>query len=215
VDSPDHRQQATKCEEALKLFTPQGTRYAISSSQIAPFLKKTRSPAVDPEDFAVVLVLNSNGGHRWGVKPWEAWYFDAPYALILEHKSISIAILGFEVSMDQVITVKQIQGAHLTATNPAASKEKIEMVQSAAKAVLPALRWEKLLLELICDWAFSNGFNEVRVQSAKKSRWYNTFAPKEQAEKNLRLHVRYDVTPLRMGFVPAADGGYTFRRKPD
>lgn len=105
------------------------------------------------------------------------------------------------------ITIVQIQGAKCFGFHKDGKE--------GAMKILSLIRWEKLLINIVKNWAFNNGFNEVRVVSAHKNRWYTMF--RNNAEKiaswETRMKIRYNTTPKRMGFKKSPKGGYWFLQK--
>lgn len=168
--------EARKRQRAIKVFSSRGRRYTIALKDLEPFLKDPRNPNVNPAKFGI-LQVHSAKGTGWGDKPWETFYFDTQLAFVLEYGRTPVAILGFRVAEncavtnsrgetvdfapDEAITLEQLQGPHVTNVNSVAAKEDIEKVQKAAQKCLPAIRWERFLLKLFCDWAFSNGFTSA------------------------------------------------------
>lgn len=77
------------------------------------------------------------------------------------------------------------------------------------------LRWEKVLYELIIEWAASNNFPAVYVQPSRRNEYYDkpisTHAPGESIDSRIArarkgLEMRYDVTPSRLGFISETTG---------
>lgn len=108
-------------------------------------------------------------------------YTDAPYNFALVKRKKPICNIAFTVRKydESIILVRQIQGV------PGRQKE------------LRPFRWEKMLLQILIDWAKQNGFKRIDVVRAKDTGWYNKH---ENTERNKRLYMKYDVTARRMGF---------------
>jgi hypothetical protein len=68
----------------------------------------------------------------------------------------------------------------------------VQGVKGATDLMRP-LRWEKLLYQVMLDWAAANGITQVRVLPAEQNRWFGL----HRAE---RMKMLYDVTAKRMGF---------------
>lgn len=83
-----------------------------------------------------------------------------------------IACIGFDVNteIENCVVVKQIQG-----------------VRGEQTALRP-LRWEKMLLQIVVDWARGNGFAAVRIE------FYEGQRRKEE------MYLRYKMTAERLGF---------------
>lgn len=111
-------------------------------------------------------------------------YFDATYNFVLFREKEAIASIGFYEIEEGVLQVMQIQGVR------------------GRKENLRILRWERFLLRLLCVWAKSCGFKEVRVLSSAKNNW----AGGRQKE----FYLKYDVTARREKFIKdPATGCYT------
>lgn len=89
-----------------------------------------------------------------------------------------IACIGFDINTEiNCVVVKQIQG-----------------VKGEQTALWP-LRWEKMLLQIVVDWARGNGFAAVKIE------FYETRRREEE------MYLRYKITAERLGFKLDADGG--------
>lgn len=117
---------------------------------------------------------------------WGVWA-DAPSGLVLVKKDVwslwglarsnsAVAVISFETD-GAIVNVKQIQG-----------------VRRCRRRLKP-LRWEKLLLQLVVDWARENGFARVTVAPSRRNGWLYLVAN----HNNLKL--KYDITAKRLGFT--------------
>src|SRR3989344_500009 len=70
-----------------------------------------------------------------------------------------------------------------------------------AKKILAKLRWEKAMLKLLLDWAEQNSIPALYLLPSKMNQHRNI-------SKNIddSLHIRYDVTAKRMGFIQQGEG---------
>ena len=113
-------------------------------------------------------------------------YRDAEYSFLFCRKvyfrSLPLAIISFNPYADP------ISGAWIV---------KIRQIQCVGgkrnENPLYWLRWERMLVQIVVDWARKECFDRVEILPAKQSRWTDK-APLE------RLYVRYDVTAKRCGF---------------
>ena len=117
------------------------------------------------------------------------FFFDAPFALILsctkDGKSyIAIACISFSRVGFRTIRIQQIQGR-------SQDKEKYKEDRLAA---LKEIKWERLLVRILCEWAVANGLSTVELISCQKSNWYKD-------RRHEAMFMRYDVTARRMDFV--------------
>lgn len=79
-------------------------------------------------------------------------------------------------------------------------------------------KWERMLLKVAIDWTKELGLERIEVIRATESSWYpesmkdaRYSVPKEEDEKRAaRMHMRYDVTPRRMGFKLDQETGRNF-----
>ncbi len=90
-----------------------------------------------------------------------------------------ICNIGFDLEKDSnFIIVKQIQGVR------------------GRQKEFSSLRWEKMLLQIVIDWAKQNGLKKVSVIRSVDSGWYR----KADTARCERMYMKYDVTARRMGF---------------
>ena len=99
-------------------------------------------------------------------------YHDAPYSFVLCYQLRGIATIAFG-AQEGGILVSQIQGAR------------------GEKDILKKIKWERMLLALVCKWAKENEIPEARILPHHKNKW-NTV--KEFGK------MTYDVTAKRCGF---------------
>ncbi len=110
-------------------------------------------------------------------------YTDAAYNFALVRGKEPICGIAFEAGETTApasIFVKQIQGV------------------PGKQGELRPFRWEKMLLQILINWAKQNGFERIDVVRAKNSGWWSSF----RCDRNKRLYMKYDVTAKRMGFKP-------------
>ena len=122
-----------------------------------------------------------NGSGRLYSTIYSTIYTDAAYNFVLVRGKEPICGIAFEAGETAApasIFVKQIQGV------PGKQEE------------LRSFRWEKILLQILIDWAKQNGFERIDVVRAKNSGWWSSF----RCDRNKRLYMKYDVTAKRMGF---------------
>lgn len=118
-------------------------------------------------------------GRGYGPGKLHAIFVDAVYSLVLFKGTNPVCNIGFNLGEDNSsILVKQIQG-----------------IQGKHKE-LSSLRWEKILLQIVVDWARRNNLKKVSVIRSVDSDWHNS-SNKERCE---RMYIKYDVTARRMGF---------------
>lgn len=122
--------------------------------------------------------------YNYGVNEYNEFdiYFDTIFGFtLIETKKyrpkmiLGLAAIGFEVNTkERIVTIRQIQG------HPGRKKE------------LQNLRWEKMLIVVVVDWAKQNRFKRVQIQRAKNNKYY--------LGREKEFHLRYDVTAKRSGF---------------
>lgn len=129
--------------------------------------------------------------HGTRTSSYEGVYRDAAYNFVFTkrelismhpyYKSNALACIGFEPKQDGSLIIKQIQGV----------KGKHED--------LSLFRWEKMLINIVMEWARANHFKIVKIIQAKDSMWAcNCKVPDCKRDNSMRLH--YDVTAKRLGF---------------
>ncbi len=116
--------------------------------------------------------------------PRRVFYIDGQYVFLLScpdenNIDVDIACLAFDRFGSKSICIKQIQG------RPSYGEVNY-------RDYLKAIKWERFLIKVACQWAKSNNL-KVYMVSAKKSPWYNKSRQKE-------MYMRYDVTARRSGF---------------
>lgn len=128
----------------------------------------------DARDYCIVM---SRGlGYEYGLSKI---YRDADFGFILCKKKRLwlkfLATIMFDVDpKSNDILVKQIQGVRKRHTD------------------LKCVKWERMLLRLVIDWAASQSFNKIEVIQSKNSSWYL-----DRRKEAMYLH--YDVTAKRLG----------------
>ncbi len=118
---------------------------------------------------------------------------DGDYGFILTSKTYNGKIL--EVSNRALACVSfTIHGSNIV----------IQQLQ-AVKGMVPAdLRWEKLFIQLVIDWAFTHGYSRVGIIQAKDHKYFIRTRAND-------LYVRYDVTAKRCGFKLDDQSGIYFK----
>lgn len=182
-------------EYNLDSFSEYGTVYDIDlRPYLSRFLKPTNTQEIDPGRYRIFL---TNGKRYWRHRRdligkykhlnRDIIYRDADYSFILTKVMTKrtgeifwlgpLACVAFDSEGDSLI-VRQIQGA------------------PGAKKHLKPFRWEKMLLQIVVDWARENKFMAVEVIRAEDSGWWR----KDNEKRRRILHMKYDVTPKRCGF---------------
>lgn len=99
--------------------------------------------------------------------------------LFSKKRAIPIACIGFdEIKNDDGTTsiiIRQLQG------------------RRGAILHLARIKWERLLVRIVKDWACQNGYSTIKMIRAKQSPWYSNADPQ-------RMYLKYDVTARRSGF---------------
>lgn len=180
-----------KLEDALALFKKTG-RYNIN---LPDYLRKFSKNSPEPPKPSVkeklikkmlrLVGMEYSGydiyvyrGARRGLGTlYRDIFFDAAYSFVLIKSGKAICSIGFNIDRDNnIIIVKQIQG-----------------VKGMQKELSP-FRWEKMLLQILIDWAKQYSFKRIDVIRSVDSEWQN--------EANAQdLYIKYDVTARRMGFI--------------
>lgn len=76
---------------------------------------------------------------------------------------------------------------------------------------LAGIRWEKLLVNLVVDWARSHGAKKVEIIRSQDNSWHRPGDP----ERTARIHLHYDITAKRCGFrMDEETGRYTLHLAP-
>jgi hypothetical protein len=100
-------------------------------------------------------------------------------SLVEWQKYEHLACIGFDTDvLGNNMVVKQIQG------NPGKGK------------LLRLLKWERMLMAILTDWARISGFGQIKIIQAKDNYWY----PNRSSDIKKIMFMHYDVTARRSGF---------------
>lgn len=123
----------------------------------------------------------------------EGFYYDTLHYIlpVISKGKKAVACLGFERVGTELLVI-QLQGSLGLKTK---------------------IKWDKLLLHTLCDWAFkSTPITLIRVLNSQHVPYWprgsdgtlhgpiNVYAGESYTERRERFHMRYDVLPRRMGF---------------
>lgn len=153
-----------------------------SAFYFSRFVKNNFAIQLNQKNYSFVLTEGENYVKRWDQKV----YCDAFYNLIfinfrrnfLTAEDHPLAVISFDIGIDQSVLIRQIQGV------------KNEQKQ------LRMFRWEKMLIQILIDFARENKMKSVKIIAASESRWFDKY----NGRKTESFHLRYNVTPERMGF---------------
>ena len=171
-------------------FNTRLTRFQKSKGEVLffnsvdKFIKNGNDPSLS-NHYNLRIWYNND----YGSSEEHKFYFDTNYGLILTRTdgghSVDLGCLGFEPNKHNVsIRIVQLQG-------PTYNKD------DKVAELLKPIKWERLLVSAICQWASLNGFESVEIQPASQNRWYPELDPDDKKNK---FHMRYDVTARRLGF---------------
>lgn len=164
----------------IKSLFKRGGHYDINLlDYLERFLKKGFKKKKEFNEYDIHLFYGGfRDGH--GYPDYDTICFDTRYNFVLLHDKEPICSIGFNrrIIRRSVIFIKQIQGV----------KNKQEE--------LSPFRWEKMLLQIVIDYAKQNKFKRIDVIRSVDSQYYFSFNEK----RNQRMYMKYDVTARRMGF---------------
>ena len=189
-------------DESSRLFGP--GRVITGMALLRPFYEGR----VSPVDGTCAARFSRNGHNGSGYhvaavmresKSYDAFsdifYMDAGYGFVLHKENIPIAITSFGFLSDRLIYVVQIQGRKTE------GREGDAYLQRAYEEI-QKVRWQQLLLSPVVDWAGDRGVAQVRLQPAKKNKYYNIEPITAGGRKfNERLETHYDGTARSLGFA--------------
>lgn len=198
-------------DESRRLFGPE--RFTAGIGLLRPFYEGRVSPvdsscaarfSRDGHDssgyYVVAAMRESENYDRFS----DIFYMDAGYGFVLRKGDIPIAITSFGFLSDRLIYVVQIQGRKTE------GREGDEHLQKAYEEI-QKVRWQQVLLSPVVDWSRDNGIAQVRVQSAKKNKFYNIEPTTAKGRKfNERLETHYDGTARSLGFKLSEDESYYY-----
>ncbi|GEM_PF-5539220 len=119
----------------------------IVREKIKAFVKTEHATNKDLDKYTILKDGGIGYSQRFG-----GIYHDGQYSFVLCYDSVSIATISFHPE-EGAIKVYQIQGVF------------------GEKENLKKIKWERMLLTLVCDWAQENGIKEVQVQPKKSNKW--------------------------------------------
>ena len=141
-------------------------------------------------------------------------HFDADFYLVLTYtpvyltplKPVGICLAGFNLERRKRLCIVQIQGLRCDNFNEFLYKqgEFLEFLE-----ILHSIRWEKLLVAALEQWAKKMGFKKIGIQKAKHNDYFNH--DNLNTPKNWRLKMHYDVTAQRMGYKATKRSKYFFK----
>lgn len=168
---------------------------------IERFVKK----GVDPRKLPSYSIVMFRRGLKNCPKDFRRIAFDAEYNLILLapmglwRRPCAIACIGFNSDAydEELIIIKQLQAA----TQEGLRNSHIEFHEFTRES-LKGIKWERMLVTILLDLVFQNGFQRVKMIRAEQSKWYEfPYNPiSNAADIRSRMKMRYDVTAKRMGF---------------
>lgn len=104
---------------------------------------------------------------------------DAEFGFVLNYEENTVCSIWFDlVRSRRAVFVKQIQGRY------------------GQQNILRKIRWERMLLRIITEWAKLQGAYEVRVIRAEFQKYWSH----DDERRKKRFHLLYNVSPLREGF---------------
>jgi len=188
---------------------PKDKTLFFAKTYIERFLKPNADLKSIPLDRLSIDLFNK------GLSSYENLYasrictIDAPYHFFITYtdtvgKSYTIATIGFRLGkMDcpGCIFIEQIQGRgyeHFFLT-----KEALGII----KQVISSVRWEKMLIQVIEDWAKIYGFKKVAIKKSEYNHWRHS----QDTPHNQRLKMLYDVTAKRMKYESKGKNKYRWK----
>ncbi|MEK6887996.1 MAG: hypothetical protein AABX14_03570 [Candidatus Aenigmatarchaeota archaeon] len=136
---------------------------------------------IDKKGYAIAKDTSRGYYHEWG-KKFPDLFYDSPFAFVLtyndpalEDTDKGIACTSFEIDGKHAIRITQLQG------------------KLGKKYALLPIRWEKMFVRLVEEWATKMGAKELRISTAESNFWRLSI----RSENGQR---RYDTTAEEMGF---------------
>ena len=165
--------------------------YPIRREAAAKYSKETAIDPISLEGYSLQFATMTSIGESC-----DGWY-----AFILKFEEHPIARISFN-AVPGGIRVVQIQGA--------------KGEEPDGLPALSRLRWPRLLLDCVCEWASDMGIKTVEVQSANNSSCVqDAIYAKGPAHMDFRrVYIRYDVTAMRAGFDKTPYGDYAKELEP-
>lgn len=179
-----------------------------SAPYLARFCKNdSLKPSISGEELGLRLVRAE--GNNTGI-----CLADARYHMLLfyrfEGRAFSLANIGFNLNIFfPTIRMRQIQSKKYDSIRCAnvGDEQRERMVN-----IMRSLRWEKMLVQAVCDWAAANGFSRAAILKAKYNPWRIGMISFAAIDHHERLKMHYDVTAQRMGFKESLFSRYWHKR---
>lgn len=137
-------------------------------------------------------------------------YMDAPMGILLSHKGIPQAVLGFFLDdrESQCLYIKQIQGLIPLKPEPQSGEGSRYAIRG-----LPKLHWEEALVEIAEGVARSLQLQSVRIISAENNPWsrHHNYSSQREFSKERALQ-RYNATALELGYERRSSDGDFFKQ---
>lgn len=167
----------------------------------ARFLEAYRNWDVDLSQYGVIKDAPKNG-ERIGYGEHftnQKFFYDAPYAFVLTFSdgcaNLGLACASFTVNALNSVKIVQLQGF----VEYEREKKKYK------RRLLRPIRWEKMFISLVADWAYRHGAKWIKVQPVD--------ANDHEDIRNMRGLRRYNKTAEEMWFDRRGNGLY-YRRLP-
>lgn len=176
--------------------------------KLEPYLKQFSKKGALPEPAAgggLELKFVRKGGDGGQLCLMDAKYHIVLFYRVPGHSEQGLANIGFNLSRYRpTVLIKQLQARRYNSLDVSLSyiKGNPEEHKKCAVGILKSLRWEKMLIQMVSDWAAENGFKKIAILKSKYNPWYERDFSFQNRNERLKMH--YDVTPVRMGF---SDGG--------
>jgi hypothetical protein len=117
-------------------------------------------------------------------------YLDTPIGIGLSYDGFLNSIVSFIPESDDTLMIKQIQGV----TSSLYNNETNETRKKSARGLI-ILDWEKIMVDVVTNFAKETGFSKVGIQSSINNYWVKAHRlPLSSAIK------RYDETAIKLGF---------------
>ncbi len=176
---------------------------------LEPYLRKFAKANTDVGSLSNYSIVMFRNGLKYTPRDFDRFYFDADYNLVLMapmpvgfwKEQRGVACVGFTAEKEMgTITIRQLQ-----AFDPEPLRNSHREFHRFTKELLEPIKWERMLVVILLDLVFGNGFRRVEMIRANESKWYGQpYCLKSHVcDIQGRMKMRYDVTARRMGFEDA------------
>ena len=163
---------------------------------LAPYLRRFAKKGFEKKASNLPFKVYCDSGRGYRTAFRKEIYHDTDYSFVLVKRSLNPLLLGRGRAL-ACVGLDLMPGGQ---NEPRVSIRKIQGVKGREGGLKP-VKWERMLVALVLDWAKAHRFKAVEIQPGEENGWCTL-------SKQKQFHMRYDVTAKRLGFVRNERGQY-------